>query len=172
MHSAAVGGVFVLLARRLPPWAALVGVVPLLVLGSGYENLLWAFQIGFVGSVAAGTWGLVALETDHRRWTAVLGSGTRRPIALASSGMGLFFAPRRAVRSRDPAFRRRVIWPHPGRRIRWLVRHVRTAGAVGSPRDAGDAALSRSGPRLCRVEDRGVRPRGPRPTVAVVSSRS
>ena len=110
MHVIAAGGAFVLLARRLPPWAALAGVVPLLVLGSGYENLLWAFQIGFVGSVAAGTWGLVALETDHRPSTAAVGVALLI-VALASSGMGLFFVLAAAVRlAVDPAFMRRVAW--------------------------------------------------------------
>jgi hypothetical protein len=110
MHVVATGGAFVLLARRLPPWAALLGVVPLLVLGSGYQNLVWAFQIGFVGSVAAGTWGLVALETDQRRRSAVLGVALLI-VALASSGMGLFFVLAAAVRLvADPASRRRVLW--------------------------------------------------------------
>ncbi|HEY8637148.1 MAG TPA: hypothetical protein VIL81_07785 [Candidatus Limnocylindrales bacterium] len=110
MHVIAAGGAFVLLARRLPPWAALLGVVPLLVLGSGYQNLVWAFQIGFVGSVAAGTWGLVALETDQRPRSAVLGVALLI-VALASSGMGLFFVLAAAVRlAADPASRRRVLW--------------------------------------------------------------
>ncbi|HEY8819010.1 MAG TPA: hypothetical protein VIM25_09340 [Candidatus Limnocylindrales bacterium] len=110
LHVIAAGGAFVLLARRLPPWAALLGVVPLLVLGSGYQNLVWAFQIGFVGSVAAGMWGLVALETDQRPRSAVLGVALLI-VALASSGMGLFFVLAAAVRlAVDPASRRRVLW--------------------------------------------------------------
>gem|GEM_PF-876620 len=110
LHVIAAGGAFVLVARRLPSWAALVCVAPLLALGSGYENLLWAFQIGFVGSVAAGTWGLVALETDHRPRTAVAGVGLLI-VALASSGMGLFFVLAAAVRlMADPAYRRRIVW--------------------------------------------------------------
>ena len=110
LHVAAAGGAFVLLARRLPGWAALLAVLPLLVLGSGYEDILWAFQIGFVASVAAGTWGLVALETDQRRWTAIAGTALLI-VGLASSGMGIFFVVAAAVRLFvDPAFRRRSIW--------------------------------------------------------------
>lgn len=110
LHVAAAGGAFVLLARRLPGWAALLAVLPLLVLGSGYEDILWAFQIGFVASVAAGTWGLVALETDQRRWTAIAGTALLI-VGLASSGMGVFFVVAAAVRLFvDPAFRRRSIW--------------------------------------------------------------
>jgi hypothetical protein len=110
LHVIAAGGAFVLLARRLPPWAALLGVLPLLVLGSGYQNLLWAFQIGFVGSVAAGTWGLVALETDQRQRTAAVGVALLI-VALASSGMGLSFVLAAAIRlAADPTSRRGVLW--------------------------------------------------------------
>jgi hypothetical protein len=110
IHVVAAGGAFVLLVRRLPPLAALLAVVPLLVIGSGYENVLWAFQIGFVSSVAAGTWGIVALETNGRRWTAAAGTGLL-VVALASSGMGLFFVVAAAVRLLvDPRIRRRVVW--------------------------------------------------------------
>jgi hypothetical protein len=110
LHVVAAGGAFVLLIRRLPGWAALLAVLPLLVLGSGFENVLWAFQIGFVGSVAAGTWGLVALESDQRRWTAIAGVALLI-VGLASSGMGIFFVVAAAVRLFvDPIFRRRSVW--------------------------------------------------------------
>ncbi len=110
LHLAAAGGAFVLLARRLPGWAALLAAIPLLVLGSGSENILWAFQIGFVASVAAGTWGLVALEDDRRRSTAIAGTGLL-VVGLASSGMGIFFVVATAVRLFvDPALRRRSAW--------------------------------------------------------------
>ena len=36
------------------------------VLGAGYENLLWAFQIGFIGSVALGMAGLLLVNHDGR----------------------------------------------------------------------------------------------------------
>ena len=85
LHVAAAGGAFVLLIRRLPGWAALLAVLPLLLLGSGFEDILWAFQIGFVASVAAGTWGVVVLETDQRRRTAVVGVALL-VVGLASSG--------------------------------------------------------------------------------------
>ncbi len=110
IHIVAAGGAFVLLVRRLPPVAALLAVVPLLVIGSGYENVLWAFQLTFVTSVAAGTWGLVALETDGRRWSPAAGAGLL-VVALASSGMGLFFVVAAGVRLLvDPRLRRRVAW--------------------------------------------------------------
>jgi hypothetical protein len=144
IHVVAASGAFVLLARRLPPWAALVGVVPLLVLGSGYENLFWAFQIGFVGSVAAGTWGLVAFDTDHRRWTAVVGV-LLMIIALASSGMGLFFVLAAGVRlAADPGSRRRVIWVAipAGVYVAWYFAYGRQglSGPLAAPGDVAKFA--------------------------------
>ena len=58
----------VMLQAKVTPWVATVVVLPLIVLGAGSQNLLWAFQIGFLGSLAlgfgamllvnhAGTWG-------------------------------------------------------------------------------------------------------------------
>jgi hypothetical protein len=128
LHLAATAGAFVLLARRLAPIAALIAVLPLLVLGSGWENLLWAFQVGFVGSVAAGTWALVVLEGD-RRGAGPLGAALL-VLALACSTMGLFFLLAAAIRLMIDAGRRR--------RIAWLGLPVAAFGAwyVGFGRGA------------------------------------
>ena len=56
-----------MLIRRRGGWIVATFVcIPLLFLGSGSENLFWAFQMAFVGSVAFGLWGLVALERSGR----------------------------------------------------------------------------------------------------------
>ena len=49
--------------------AAVAVAILLLVYGSGFENLFWAFQIGFVGSVALGLWALVVAD---RPWLSAL----------------------------------------------------------------------------------------------------
>ena len=54
-------------------------------LGAGYENLLWAFQIGFIGSVALGLAGLLLVNHDGR-W------GARDFGAWAVSIVGLMFS--------------------------------------------------------------------------------
>lgn len=75
-----------------------VGVAPLVstglaavfaVLGSGYENLLWAFQIGFVGSVAVGLGHLLLVDhpgpfgrRDRLAWVVAVGG-------LLFSGIGV-----------------------------------------------------------------------------------
>jgi hypothetical protein len=45
------------------PWLATFATLPLVVLGAGAENLVWAFQIGFLGSLALGLG--AALLVDH-----------------------------------------------------------------------------------------------------------
>src|SRR5919201_801363 len=45
---------FAWLRRRVGDWLALAGAVLILFLGAAYEDLLFAFQMAFFGSVAAG----------------------------------------------------------------------------------------------------------------------
>lgn len=81
---------FAYLRRRVDDLLALAGAVLILFLGAAYEDLLWSFQIGFFGSMAAGLGMLLALE---RRSIA----GDRLACALltvstAFSSLGLSFA--------------------------------------------------------------------------------
>jgi hypothetical protein len=86
MHILAAGAIFVLVRRSSGSIVALLAAGLFLLLGSAYQNLFWAFQIGFVGSTAAGLWALVALDRDRPRLAALLFL-----IAVASSTMGLPF---------------------------------------------------------------------------------
>ena len=54
LHVISAAGLLVLLRRHIPAAGAMAATVLFLFLGSGFDNLLWAFQIGFVGSVAFG----------------------------------------------------------------------------------------------------------------------
>lgn len=53
----------VLLRVGVGRWLAAAGGVVVLLLGSGMENLVWAFQLGFVGTVALGL--IALLLSDH-----------------------------------------------------------------------------------------------------------
>jgi hypothetical protein len=64
-HVGTAVGLYALL-RRERLWMAVAATLLLLFLGSGGDNMFWAFQITFVGSTALGTWGLWA--ADRRRW--------------------------------------------------------------------------------------------------------
>lgn len=59
------------------------------VLGAGSENLLWAFQMGFVGSVTAGVGAVLLVDHDGPpRWRDVAAS-LLMVAGLASSGIGV-----------------------------------------------------------------------------------
>jgi hypothetical protein len=75
LHLVCVGLIYVLASRRAGRWIALVPAGLLLLPGAASEDLLWAFQIGFVGSLAAGLGALLCLEREDRRgdrWAALL----------------------------------------------------------------------------------------------------
>jgi hypothetical protein len=88
LHATSIVLLFELVRRRAGDGIAIAAASLLLVLGAGWENLLWAFQIGFVGSVACGLGALLVMDAFPRRmWLAMLllfGS-------LMFSGIGLFF---------------------------------------------------------------------------------
>jgi hypothetical protein len=90
VHLVCVALVFVLVRRRLGDVFALVLAALILFLGSAWQDLLWPFQIGYLGSVAAGLGMLLALE---RRDTTgrVLGC-VLLALSIASSSVGIPFA--------------------------------------------------------------------------------
>lgn len=57
---------FVYLERRVGDWAAALGAALILFLGTAHEDLFWAFQMGFFGSIAAGLGALIALDREDR----------------------------------------------------------------------------------------------------------
>ena len=66
---------FVYVRRRVGDWAALIMTALILFLGGAFEDLLWTFQIGYFGSLAAGLGALIALDRDDRRgdlWASAL----------------------------------------------------------------------------------------------------
>ena len=89
LHLACVAGLYVLARRRAGAWLALIPAGLLLVLGAGWEDELWAFQMSFLASIAAGIWALICLDRGDRRgdiWASVLVA-----VSLASSSIGLPF---------------------------------------------------------------------------------
>src|SRR5260370_2087515 len=106
-HATTVVLLFELARRRAGDLVGLGAAVLLLVMGAAWENLLWAFQIGFVGSVACGLGALLLLDQSGpplpraardasqagpphvvgRRWAAML----LLFASLVFSGIGLFF---------------------------------------------------------------------------------
>ncbi len=66
-HLVCVGLMFVLARRRVGDRLALAACVPILFLGSAYQNLLWPFQVGLFASVAAGLGALLMLDRRDTR---------------------------------------------------------------------------------------------------------
>ena len=58
---------FVYLRSRLGGWVALAAVLPVLVMGTAYEDLLGTFQMSYTGSLAFGIGALLAVERGDRR---------------------------------------------------------------------------------------------------------
>ena len=89
-HVATAAAVFRYLLRAVSPLAGLAASVCVLFLGTAGENLFWAFQVGFVGATALGSWALVMfLEGDRTLKLALAAS--LLVAAVAMSGPGLFF---------------------------------------------------------------------------------
>lgn len=89
LHLVAVAGAYVLMRRRVGPFTATLLCLPLLLVGVGAENLFWAFQTGFVGSVAFGVWSLGLIEQPGRRMA--IAASVLLIVSLTASGIGLFF---------------------------------------------------------------------------------
>ncbi|HEV7604924.1 MAG TPA: hypothetical protein VGO15_08145 [Candidatus Limnocylindrales bacterium] len=84
--------VYALLRRRTLPVVAVAMTLIVLLFGSGFENLFWGIQIGFVGATALGLGALLLLDDvptlpDARRAAAATGLLL---IAVMTSGYGLF----------------------------------------------------------------------------------
>jgi hypothetical protein len=108
LHLLAVAGAYALMRNRVGPLIATLVSIPLLFLGTGAENLFWAFQTGFVGSVMFGVWALSFIERPVKHGAPI--ASLLLVASLASSGMGVFFLVVAAGRTIfDAALRTRVL---------------------------------------------------------------
>lgn len=67
VHGCACVLLYALARRHVGPWAALVPEAILLLLGPAWHDLLWAFQVAYIGSVAAGFGALLTLRSGGGR---------------------------------------------------------------------------------------------------------
>ncbi len=81
---------FVYLRPRVGDWLALFGTVLILFMGAAFEDLLWAFQMGYFGSMAAGMGMLLAFDR-HEEASDRIACGLLA-ISLSFSSLGLVFA--------------------------------------------------------------------------------
>jgi hypothetical protein len=87
VHLLCVALLFMLARHRVGDLLGAIVVLPILYLGTAWQDLLWPFQIGYLASVAAGLGMLLALErgTVVRDVTACV----LIAVALASSSIGI-----------------------------------------------------------------------------------
>jgi hypothetical protein len=81
---------FLYLRRRVDPWLAVAGVLPVLFMGTASEVLLWPFEISFTASMAAGIGALLALERGDERGDAI--ACALLVLSLAFSELAVSFA--------------------------------------------------------------------------------
>ncbi len=141
LHATTVVLLFDLVRRRAGDLIAIGAALLMLVMGAAWENLLWAFQIGFVGSVACGLGALLVIgAAQPRMWVAMLllfGS-------LMFSGIGLFFLIAAAVwLALTPDRRKDVVWLAPvalGLGV-WYLAYGRSGAPPAPTSLAGNVAV-------------------------------
>lgn len=100
---------FIYLRSRVGNWAALILVLPVLFLGGASEDLLWAFQMGFFASIAAGLGMLIALDREDARGDRI--ASLLLFVSLAFASIGIAFAAAAATKVLlGPRRRRRLLW--------------------------------------------------------------
>jgi hypothetical protein len=87
LHLAAATLVFVLAARRQPRAQALLATALVLFLGAAWEDLLWAFQVGYLLSIVGGLAAWVLLEREDRLGDA--GAFAALLVSVGSSSLGI-----------------------------------------------------------------------------------
>lgn len=86
---------FVWVRERVGEMAAAISSIPILFLGTGYQDLISAFQVGYTGSMLGGLVALVALDRGGRLSRPVACVGL--VVAVATSSLGLPFLAGAAV---------------------------------------------------------------------------
>lgn len=91
LHAAAGLFLFALVRRRAGDLLALAALVLFLFMGYGYEDLIWAAQIAFVGSVACGLLALLLLDEPASSPPRLAAAAVALIAGLMFSGIGLVF---------------------------------------------------------------------------------
>jgi hypothetical protein len=110
LHAVNAVLVFEVVRRRAGDIVGIAAAAMLLVLGAGWEDILWAFQIGWLASVACGLAMLLTLQGRSTALTlaATVGLATA---SLMFSGIGLVFAAVAVVHiAATPERRRDLLW--------------------------------------------------------------
>ena len=143
LHAASVVLLFEVVRRRASDLVALGAAALLLVLGAGWEDLLWAMGIPFVGGVACGLGMLLALEGKPGRRNLLIAAALLTA-SLMFSGVGVFFGVAAAVELATTSGRRHdLVWFAPVAVAAgvWFLAFGHSSGPTNSPSLADIAAL-------------------------------
>jgi hypothetical protein len=86
-HLLCVALIFLVVRRRVGDVLAGIVAVPILFLGTAWQDLLWPFQLGYLTSIAAGLGSLLALE--RRTVAGDIAASVLIAVALASGSIGI-----------------------------------------------------------------------------------
>ncbi len=89
LHVIVVLEVYYLARRSAGAALGALAAVIMAVLGSGFENLYWAMQIGFIGAIALGLGAVIVLERGLTPGRAVAATAMLT-VGMMTSGFGLF----------------------------------------------------------------------------------
>lgn len=89
LHVVVVLEVYVLVRRAAGAWLAVLAGSIFALLGSGFENLYWAMQIGFVGAIALGLGAVLLLDGAPGRGR-VTAATALMTLGMMTSGFGIF----------------------------------------------------------------------------------
>ena len=113
LHIANVMLLFEVVRRRAGELIAIAAAVVLLVLGMGWEDILWAFQMAWVASCALGLIAILALQPQSTPARMAVAAGALSA-SLMFSGIGLIFAIVAAVLLfLEPGRRKDLVWLMP-----------------------------------------------------------
>jgi hypothetical protein len=107
MHGLLGFGVYLLARPRVGAWPAAMAATLVLFAGLAWQNMIWPFQIGFVGSVLGGVWAFVALDRANRRAELLACGALLFSIASSSLGVPMAFGVGAEILARG---RRRSLW--------------------------------------------------------------
>jgi hypothetical protein len=109
-HLLCVGLLFALVRRRVGDAVALVLATAILFFGAAWQDLVWPFQISFLGSVAFGLAAFLFLDRHDRRGDVL--ATLALVLSISSSGIGIPFGVAALVE---------VLWPSDRARRWWVA---------------------------------------------------
>ncbi len=104
---------FILLRRRVRPFAALIPCILLLFLGYGEGSFLWPFNIHTIGALAFGLGALLTLERDDRRGDLATCALLILAVSTVEVGLAFCIGVAVSVLRRDDRLRRAWIFLVP-----------------------------------------------------------